>query len=56
MENIHRNKAISLLDHYFKTVFEKAGCGWNSDSDYEMEEIVNCLIDAAVMEIKRTVP
>jgi hypothetical protein len=42
-----RNKkaAEDLLVHYFKTVWIKAGLGWESDNDSEVRGIVSAIFD-----------
>lgn len=43
-----QDQATSLLQHYMRTVFEKAGLPWDSDSDVEVAGIVECIVEAAV--------
>lgn len=48
----NREKAKSLLQHYFRHVWESAGLGWDGDNSSEIDELADCLIDAAKDEIK----
>ena len=46
IQEIKKAKSVQLLSHYFKTVFKKAGLNWDSDNDSEMQELVDCIIEA----------
>jgi len=47
-----RNQAKHLLQHYMALLARKAGAQWDSDNLSEIDELVDCLIDAAKEEIK----
>jgi hypothetical protein len=40
-----KQKAVSLLTHYFQTAFKAAGLKWDSDNDMEMEQIVDEILE-----------
>jgi len=44
----YRREAVSLLTHYFKVSFEKAGLVWKGDNAVEITSAVDNIIDAAV--------
>lgn len=41
-----REKAKSLLTHYIEILFQAAGLRWDEDNRAEIEDIVDCIIDA----------
>lgn len=50
-----RERAASLLTHYFRTAFEGAGLDWGHDNYSEVEEIVDAIADmvAEAVEVHR---
>lgn len=40
-----RQEATHLLQHYFRTVWLKAGLKWDSDNNAEIEVLVTLLLD-----------
>lgn len=47
-----RDKAVHLLQHYFRLVGQSGGqMKWNSDLDAEVEGIVDHVIDATVERV-----
>lgn len=44
---MNKEKAARLLAHYMRLVFVAAELKWDSDNESEMEEIVECIINAA---------
>jgi hypothetical protein len=46
-----RFRAIDLLTHYFRTVFEAAGLSWDADHASEVEELVDALRNMVREEI-----
>lgn len=47
-----REKAIRLLENYFSQALQRAGLRWDNDNRSEMEELADCLIGAAVQEVR----
>lgn len=41
--------AIQILQHYFRTAFEKQGLKWDSDSNAEIRSAVESIIEEARM-------
>ena len=39
-----RGTAKDKLRHYFKTLFNACGKKWTEDNDYEIGEIIDCII------------
>ena len=50
--NDNRGRAKHLLKYYLRMVARSSGVQWDSDNDAEVEEIVDCLIGAAVEEMQ----
>lgn len=48
----NRNRAKQLLVHYFTLTAKESGAHWDSDNNAEIEDAVDCIIDAAVEEVK----
>jgi hypothetical protein len=48
-----RKRAKTLLRHYIGYAFELGGKRLDADSDTELEELVDCIVDAAKEEIKK---
>jgi hypothetical protein len=48
MINRSKARAIMLLTHYFKTVFEQAGLKFDNDNEAEIAEIINCIFDTII--------
>jgi len=48
MINRSKARAIMLLTHYFKTVFEQAGLKFDEDNEAEIAEIINCIFDTII--------
>ncbi len=40
-----RDEAIHLLQHYFRTVWLKAGLKWDGDNNAEIEALVDALME-----------
>lgn len=53
MSNPHRDKAVSLLQHYFRMIGEKSDMKWNADLDLEVGQIVDEIFAAAAVELDR---
>lgn len=51
--NEKREQAKVILRGYFRQIAYIVGGGWSSDNDAEIDELVDCLIDAAKEEIKQ---
>lgn len=49
----NRYRAKRLLNHYLRQNAQATGTHWDSDNDAEVDEIVDCIIDAAVEEATR---
>lgn len=45
-------KAKEKLIFYFRQLYEKSGLQWDTDNRVEIIEIVECIIEAAVMKAK----
>jgi hypothetical protein len=43
-------KAKELLVHYFKLVMNRSGVGWDWDNELEINDIVDLIVEAAVLE------
>lgn len=41
-----RNRAKRLLTHYLKLLFKSAGLRWDSDTEAEIEEVIDDVIEA----------
>lgn len=48
MINKSKARAIMLLTHYFKTVFEQAGLKFDNDNEAEIAEIINCIFNTII--------
>ena len=44
-------RAKRLMKFYFRTAFERAGARWDSDNDFEVDDIVDELISALICYI-----
>lgn len=42
-----RDHAVQLIQHYVETVFKKSGLKWTGDNEVELEDFVDCIIEAA---------
>jgi len=38
-----KDRAARLLKHYFRTVWERAGLGWTSDNEAELDDLAELL-------------
>ena len=56
MSNYNTDRAKDLLRHYFRLMALAAGVRWDGDNDSELEDIVDCLIAAAVEEMRSEQP
>ncbi len=45
-----RDKAKELMRHYLRMIAEQSGIDWQWDNNSEVDEMVDCLIDAAAFE------
>lgn len=48
----NRGRAKRLMRHYMELIAKEAGIRWDSDNRSEIDELVDCLIDAAKEEMK----
>ena len=46
----NQRRAAHLLAHYLRQVYRAAGMRWDSDNDAEVDDLVECIIDAARCE------
>jgi hypothetical protein len=53
---VNEERAKRLFRHYFSTVWQAAGLRWDSDNVAEVDDIVDCLIAAAVAEMQGAEP
>lgn len=49
IDNPHRDRAVNLLQHYFRLVAQAAGNKWVGDHDAEVAVCVDEIIDAAAL-------
>jgi hypothetical protein len=49
--NSKREQAKQLMRHYFRLMAELAGARWDRDNVAEIDDLTDCLIDAAKDEI-----
>lgn len=49
----NREQAKVLMKHYFGLLAEKAGLRVDSDNEAELDDLVDCLIDAAKEELEK---
>jgi hypothetical protein len=54
--NPNRIRAKRLLTHYFSELFNVTGLKWDSDNRAELNDLVDCLIDAACDQMKANIP
>lgn len=47
-----RARAKQLMTHYFRRIYNEVGRKWDSDNTAEIEDLVDCLVNAAIFEIK----
>lgn len=49
-----RERAKQILTWYIRLVMDKSGLRYDTDNESELEELVDCIIDAAKEEMTRT--
>jgi hypothetical protein len=47
-----RQRAKRLIKQYFHLLAKESGVYWDSDNDSELDELVDCLIDASIEEMQ----
>jgi len=47
-----KEQLTTLLNYYFKTVWESSGLDWCSDNSIEIAEMVDLIIDIIIEEVK----
>lgn len=47
-----KTQAVTLLRHYLDFGMTAAGNRWDSDNTSEVEELVDCIVNAAAAEMK----
>lgn len=46
-----RDRVASLLSHYFSTISQAAGVGWDSDNEAEIAELADAIEQVAVDQV-----
>ncbi len=48
-----QERAARILAGYLRSMYEEQGMRWDGENEGEIEDVVQCIIDAAVAEMKR---